>query len=407
MADPWEDSRESENELVKKRLFIYLGILMALGITYASREFAKQRSEPRVVSRTESPDGTAVVSLLSSPYELDRIYESMQGPSGPQRGVQLLDTPEPELVWITGVRSEVVGLDGKTAKSPEFFCHANLTLDEVRSDPVAHNDLFDSTTHLDWRLFTLVPGRMEVFLPPGFGIPVLSSERFDYFTMSLNMNVTDRTETVRVKTSIELVRDRLADRWMTPVFRRAIYGWEPLLEDDELPSCHVGAHPGESCGDLGGLSASTAGSSTIGGKRTIHWYLPPGPYEAKRDVTEQLDLPFDSTVHYVTAHLHPFGKSVILRDITAAADVFEIESSDYENIRGVRKMEEFSFPEGIAIYQDHEYELITTYENTSGELMDAMSIVYLYLLDKDFRRPGEVPREVADAGSPHRALDSS
>ena len=37
--------------------------------------------------------------------------------------------------------------------------------------------------------------------------------------------------------------------------------------------------------------------------------------------------------------------------------------------------------EGIAIYPDHEYELISIYNNTSGQSQDAMAVMNIYMRD--------------------------
>ena len=55
----------------------------------------------------------------SRTYEVDQIYRSMQGPKGRQK-VLLRQTKEPELLWITGFRSEIVGDQDSTMASPEF-----------------------------------------------------------------------------------------------------------------------------------------------------------------------------------------------------------------------------------------------------------------------------------------------
>ena len=39
------------------------------------------------------------------------------------------------------------------------------------------------------------------------------------------------------------------------------------------------------------------------------------------------------------------------------------------------------------MYADHEYELVSVYENTSAEAQDSMAIMFLYMLDQKFTRP--------------------
>src|SRR5665213_1268508 len=66
--------------------------------------------------------------FLSPVYSIDKIYRSMEGPTSTQQ-VYLLDAPQPELLWITGFRTEMMGEDGETPSKPEFMCHVNLDFD--------------------------------------------------------------------------------------------------------------------------------------------------------------------------------------------------------------------------------------------------------------------------------------
>ena len=54
---------------------------------------------------------------------------------------------------------------------------------------------------------------------------------------------------------------------------------------------------------------------------------------------------------------------------------------------GLRHVDHLSSKEGIPLYKDHRYSLVSEYNNTSGETQDSMAIMYLYLLQADFQRP--------------------
>ena len=47
-------------------------------------------------------------------------------------------------------------------------------------------------------------------------------------------------------------------------------------------------------------------------------------------------------------------------------------------------MQSLASIDGIPVYADHQYEQVSVYDNTSGEPQDAMAVMYLYLLDKEF-----------------------
>ena len=76
--------------------------------------------------------------VLSQTYTIDKKYHSMEGPSSMQR-IHLGDPSQPvELLWITGIRTEMVAEDGTTPQLPELMCHVNVDL-----DPTRHQALFD------------------------------------------------------------------------------------------------------------------------------------------------------------------------------------------------------------------------------------------------------------------------
>jgi hypothetical protein len=357
------------------------------------------RHADRVAARTTGADGRGSVTLLSRTHTIDRIYQSMQGPHGNHAGVELAPgTGQPELLWLTGVRTEIVGPDGLGEVSREFFCHANLTfapdrLSARRTGGATFTDM------PDMRLFTLVPGRLSIGLPAGFGVPVYSDEPLDFFSMSLNLNVPDRTQRLRFKTTVDYVRGGApAARGMRPLFRRSVYGFEPIGRASPHAVCHSATHPGAACGAFVAGSASDSFVASVGTANTIHWMIPPGRYESRVPVTGQLALPYDTAAHYVTAHLHPFGKSVALVDKTDGVTLFTIVSEDFHDRLGVARMDELALPEGTPLSKDHEYELVTVYDNPTDRPADVMSILYIYALDKQFHHPDEQAGPVATVG---------
>ena len=50
---------------------------------------------------------------------------------------------------------------------------------------------------------------------------------------------------------------------------------------------------------------------------------------------------------------------------------------------GIEHVEYFSSPEGLSVYKGHEYELVSTYNNSTDVDQDSMAVMFLYLLDKE------------------------
>lgn len=374
---------------------VTIGVLATAIVVLLSRQ--NGWSLPRRIDGEVHANGRNRVEVISQPYTLDRIYLSMTGPNGNHPVDCLLPRQKPELVWLTGLETEVLDADSRQAISPEFCCHANLTFDPTRISPDRHNAEFDNSTHMDWRFFTLVPGRLHVLLPAGYGIPVLSDTPLDFFSMSLNLNVTNRVVKVRFKTIIDFVRDTDTTAPMKPLFRRALYVVQPLAGSgmEHRKMCASMSHPGEGC--IEPMATNTTGSvistkdgvqSQFGSDVTYHWMVPPGRHTYRSKVVlGQLNLSEPTTLHYATAHLHPYGESLELYDLTAQQRVVKIDAEDYRDKVGVARMGEFQSDKGIVITPTHQYELRAEYNNTTSTPSDAMAIMYLYLLEKDFHRP--------------------
>src|SRR2546425_892744 len=142
------------------RPFVLLAIAGALVVPAVS---SLTRPDPAAKAKAEG-----LHTLVSDPYRLDKIYRSMEGPWSIQSGIHLAAGAKSGVVWVTGLETEVVDATAQKPISQEFFCHSNLTFAEHGRTPSQYNQQLGGKTHLDWRLFTLVPGRssMEVGLSP-------------------------------------------------------------------------------------------------------------------------------------------------------------------------------------------------------------------------------------------------
>src|SRR6266581_4261086 len=110
---------------------------------------------PLLLAATIVPSAPPTQSLhvLSQTYLIDKKYKSMEGPASVQK-ITLGDPAKPaELLWITGVRTEMVKQDGTTPQLPELMCHVNIDLDAT-----FHEALFDVKRPVGSRLITLSQG---------------------------------------------------------------------------------------------------------------------------------------------------------------------------------------------------------------------------------------------------------
>jgi len=342
---------------------------------------------PAVYSLTRTDSAKeAELTLTSDPYRLDKIYRSMEGPMSVQSGIHLKMEDKSQVQWITGLETEVVDAAEQKPISQEFFCHSNLTFAEHSGTPDQYNQRVGGKTHLDWRLFTLVPGRLSIELPEGFGVPIPAAAPLDYVTMSLNLNARNQVVNVRMRTKVHTIAADQPGAPTKALFRRALYVLQPHGVTAEMgPACaaHMGTqHVGAGCAEFskvnlaGGPAEGKAGEGLVN-----HWIVTPGRHVYTTEITPQLNLPFDTTIHYATIHVHPFAHGMKLRDLTTGTAVLELSSQDWPDRIGVARVGEYKSIQGIPIIRNHRYELEVEYDNTLDSNTDAMAILYLYLLE--------------------------
>jgi hypothetical protein len=325
-------------------------------------------------------------AVLSKPFLVDRRYRSMEGPFAVQR-FALVGPEVPELLWITGYRTDVVADDGHTPAPAEFMYHNNMNFDAR-----GHGEAFGWRRNVRTnRMFTLSQGQFAVDLPAGFGIPVLSNERLTIETQVLNHNRDDVNVTVRHKTSVQFVRDAELAEPLRPLypagaFVMAVLDGEAAAFNVETPageqphssSCLPGIRPAHAEGPMMPTYTDRHGRRFIG-----HWVVKPGREERRTLATELLQIPFDTTIHFVAVHLHPFAVSLALRDLTTGTTLFESRARGPALGVGLTHVDHYASPEGIPVFKDHDYELVSVYDNTSGADQDAMASMFFYLHDRE------------------------
>ena len=334
-------------------------------------------------------NGAAVYrkDLLTGVHTIDRVYRSMQGPvsitdfgfetSGPDGA--------PELLWLVGYKAVMTQPDGTTQAPREFMCHSNVML-----DPAPYIRRFPSRlTGSGGRLFTLAQGQLTVELPQGFGIPIQTDNPVRMATQVLNHNIRDRSFGVRTRVSIDFIRDRDLEDSLIPVMPRGIQGAKALDEG----ATHFGLRPEEVDPHQHGVGCSLGEPAVkqrahsvdpLGRKFTAFWVVKPGREVNHTRVTHWLNLPYDTTIHYISIHVHPYAESIELYDLTAKKSVYRANVRGVENGKiGIAEVEHFSSVEGLPLHRDHEYELISVYDNISGVDQDAMALMLLYLRVKD------------------------
>ena len=330
----------------------------------------------------------ATLEVLSEVYTIDKKYRSMEGP-GSTKAVYLGDRERPELLWLVGVKTEMVGADGKSPQLPELMCHVN-----VDYDPARHGTLFNTKRVPGSRVVTLSQGMLAARLPDGFGFPVASNEPLNLYTQVLNHNIAPPVNIkVRHRVTFEYVRERDLAKPMKPLLNIGASGMVLLNENPlAIPSpVDLGGAHGATC-----LMAPRAPNGTSmtsdyidpqGRKFTGHWVVPPGRQENHSDVTWFMALPFDAKLHYAAVHLHPFAESIALRDLTTKKTVFMARAKSPAQGVGLDHVDTFVSPAGVQLYKNHKYELVSVYNNPTKNTHDSMASVFLGVEDRGFVKP--------------------
>jgi len=391
---------------MKKFIAIQLvSLFVIIGFISCTRHEEKPIPEAGIQETAFNPEtGEREVTYLSDIYEVDGIYKSMKGPSSVKE-FSLNDSDEPELLWITGYKAEMVEPDGETPMSQEFMCHSNLDID-IKT----HEFLFKSGRNsLQERVFTISQGQYEIDFPEGFGIPILSPEELSLTTQVLNLNLENPEVKTRHRVTISYIKDSDLKAPIKPLMQTGANGLKRLNEQDAGYFNVMNAD-----GDIQGsgcLLGEQAGSHIYTDQNhqqfTGHWVVKPGTEVNNTLVTEFLKIPYDTTIHYIAVHLHPFAESLELKDLTTGQTLFKSKTRNSEDKIGLDHVDYFSSPKGIPIYKDHQYQMTSVYNNTTDTEQDSMATMYIYMLDKNYKPPDKSLAKILTIKRPAKNPDSS
>ncbi len=322
----------------------FLGISFVLPLLWGLAAASGRDDEPAA-----RPEPRTLV-VETPPMHLDQIYHSMQGP------YERVPLAAQDVDWITAIRSEVIDAETRARMGNEFFCHSQM---QVGSGA---------------QLLVMASGAEEIRLPAGFGVRLTDRERarLGFLGMVLNNHVPDIDRRVRIRATIEYRMDddvadapRLEALTMTPVamtVQSARRSPERSADEaDRSDPSDVTTH----CVWVGGLP--------------VHWMVPPGPQLTRKriDVSRWFDAD-QATVHYIATHMHNYGVSMRLEDVTAGAVLWQADVENEPDRVQIARIPAYSSPDGFVLRRDHEYAIEARYDNTSDHAIDAMAMMGIY-----------------------------
>ena len=327
-----------------------------------------------IAPKLAASDGIQTMQYVTSPVAVEGIYPSMIGPDNTDVNVKLKRDGPAELLWITGYRANMIDAKDSKPLSSQFMCHNTLSIHDSLQ---AHAKTLGSGTFRSRRLFTLSQGQERLNFPPGFGIPVASTERFMLQSQVLNLQEAGVGAQVRHKVETQFVSDADAQQ---PMKALSLVEFGIALEVADQQARHV---PDDACAqDAGGQGTFRRAD---GREMTAHWIVKPGVDTRTTDLGRHFK--FNTTVHYISAHLHGFAESLELRDVTANKTVFKVLCKPTADGEGLAEVGHYSSVEGTPVFAQHSYQLISRYNNTSRKDKTAMAFMFCYIADPYFERP--------------------
>ena len=226
--------------------------------------------------------------------------------------------------WLVGYRVEMTDAGGQKLDR-ELMCHTFF------GSRVPRHDFHDELRGIFSDGYT-----QGIRLPPGFGIFFKAGEKAVWLPMFNNRN--PELANASMKVTLELVPARKVSGGLREL--------HTTFQSVQMP--HL-------------------------------YYVPPKKQDARES---SFLLPFGGRIHVMGTHLHPYGVSIELINVTRNESVWKAVGTRNEAGRLV-EMPVYSSDEGYPVEKDDLFRLVATYENPTERPVDAMAGIFiLYAPDR-------------------------
>jgi hypothetical protein len=313
--------------------------------------------------------GEHVKTIVYKNYSIDRVYRSMEGPFS-VRPIFLDPGPGGGYAWITGYHAETVDhITGKPA--PEFMCHTLLNIVSPETNDVKP---YIATSQ----------GQSKIEFPVGFAYRTKDKPpSLQLVGMVLNNNSSQIGRTVDFRFTIHYLEQAVAEaRQIKPLDTFNVAA--NCVTDGTIDPTAFACEPAMAQGVRMDKQVS----------HTRHWLVPPGRHSYTTDVTQYLPkIPFDTKIHYISMHVHPYAESLELRDATANRTVWKGKVKTADDPRDVRILttDFYSSTKGLPFLKGHRYELVSVYNNRTDHKIDAMAVLWIFIPSQT---PSTAPQHV-------------
>ncbi len=223
-----------------------------------------------------------------------------------------------EPVWVIAYKAEILDAQGKPPLE-NYLCHTFFGDQRVsqQQDFEMRGIYSDAFTP-------------EVRLPDGFGLRLTPDDPLHWMPMFNNR--ADRPVRVRMKVLVTVIREKDLKKPLRPLYS--------TLRSVQVP--HL-------------------------------FFVPRGRHEQQTT----FEMPFDGQIHFLGTHIHPYGLSVELFNVSRQERVW----------KGMRKtdaagrmigMDVYSSAEGYPVHAGETYRVTSAYDNSTSAPIDAMAGLFLF-----------------------------
>jgi hypothetical protein len=222
-----------------------------------------------------------------------------------------------EPVWVIGYQTHV--LDAKNARTREnYLCHTFIGDQRV-------------TQHDDREMLALYSDAFtpQVRLPDGFGFRLAAGESLHW--MPLFNNRQEQPVRIRMKGVISVIREKDRSKAIRPLY------------------------------------------STLRSTNTPHlFFVKPGRHEFQKS----FEAPFDGRIQFMGTHIHPYGVSIELYDITHARLVWR-STRRLDDAGQMIGMDTFGSESGYPVKTGDTFRITAVYDNPTLAPIDAMAGLFI------------------------------
>lgn len=302
---------------------------------------------------SQTPSGPQTRRVTTDVVQLDGLIRPDSGPRS--SGTLLLGKSFPRRVFLTGASLKLEDLNGQELSSQrieQLLCGASFCF----SSPERHQALMQLKRRVDPSIFLFCPGQLEVRLPEGYGIAVQTNERLVLTVDWMNRDLYLPADT-RVRGQLTLHYDTAEKKPLWPVSVYAL----TLVEGQR--GYWNGVKAGPECPRAPRYGTLPLLTDGLGQQFQSKWLTRPGRQANHTLVTAELNLPLRAVAAapYYRRHL----EALELRDLTQNSSLFRMA-------RGQVQWQPCALP------ADHQFQLVSVYNNPEPVAHDALAMLMLY-----------------------------